>query len=146
MKKFRFNLEPVLRKRKLAYENCARELAAVVSKLQLEQQKLNGIQRKKSETISEFERKNNPTTKDFVIYVPYIDQLELMGIRQLAAVKEVEAEVESAREVLRQAQIEHEVLVRMKEKLREQHEYEARVEEQKFLDEIAGSRSAKDPQ
>ena len=69
-----------------------------------------------------------------------------MGIRQLAAVKEVEAEVESAREVLRQAQIEHEVLVRMKEKLREQHDYEARVEEQKFLDEIAGSRSAKDPQ
>ena len=135
-----------MRKRKLAYENCARELAAVVSKLQLEQQKLNGIQGKKSETISEFERKNNPTTKDFVIYVPYIDQLELMGIRQLAAVKEVEAEVESAREVLRQAQIEHEVLVRMKEKLREQHDYEARVEEQKFLDEIAGSRSAKDPQ
>ena len=135
-----------MHKRKLAYENCARELAAVVSKLQLEQQKLNGIQRKKSETISEFERKNNPTTKDFVIYVPYIDQLELMGIRQLAAVKEVEAEVESAREVLRQAQIEHEVLVRMKEKLREQHDYEARVEEQKFLDEIAGSRSAKDPQ
>ena len=135
-----------MRKRKLAYENCARELAAVVSKLQLEQQKLNGIQRKKSETISEFERKNNPTTKDFVIYVPYIDQLELMGIRQLAAVKEVEAEVESARDVLRQAQIEHEVLVRMKEKLREQHDYEARVEEQKFLDEIAGSRSAKDPQ
>ena len=117
MKKFRFNLEPVLRKRKLAYENCARELAAVLNKLQLEQQKLSDIQEKKSETISEFERKNNPTTKDFVIYVPYIDQLELSEIRQLATVKEVEVEVDSAREVLRQAQIEHEVLVRMKEKL-----------------------------
>ena len=103
----------------------------------------NGRNRKRFPNLS---GKNNPTTKDFVIYVPYIDQLELMGIRQLAAVKEVEAEVESAREVLRQAQIEHEVLVRMKEKLREQHDYEARVEEQKFLDEIAGSRSAKDPQ
>ena len=78
--------------------------------------------------------------------MPYIDQLELSEIRQLVIVKQVEAEVESAREVLRQAQIEHEVLVRMKEKLREDHDYEARVEEQKFLDEIAGSRSVKDPQ
>ena len=81
-----------------------------------------------------------------IIYLPYIDQLELSEIRQLATVKEVEVEVESAREVLRQAQIEHEVLVRMKEKLRGEHDYESRVEEQKFLDEIAGSRSVKDPQ
>ena len=146
MKKFRFNLEPVLLKRKLAYENCARELALVLNKLQFEQQKLSYIQENKSETISEFDRKNNPTTKDFVIYVPYIDQLELSEIRQLATVKEVEVEVDSAREVLRQAQIEHEVLVRMKEKLRGEHDYESRVEEQKFLDEIAGSRSVKDPQ
>ncbi len=48
--------------------------------------------------------------------------------------------------LLSQAQIEHEVLVRMKEKLRGEHDYESRVEEQKFLDEIAGSRSVKDPQ
>ena len=38
------------------------------------------------------------------------------------------------------------IYVRMKEKLRGDHDYEARVEEQKFLDEIAGSRSVKDPQ
>ena len=138
MKRYRFNLEAVLQQRKLVYEQRAKDFVIATNKLQLEQQRLADINHRQRETISAFNHKQRKglTVRDSALYVSYLDRLAAEKKEQVSAVKAAEDRVSAARDVLNQARVRHEILVKMKEKSRDQYDEMFKREEQKFLDEI----------
>ena len=146
MQKFRFRLEPVLQRRKLTYEQISRNLATARQNLQTEQQKLADLQNGQSNRQIDLQAKKQQygfMAKDWTTYVAYIEHLGRQVRVQATVVKQAEERVEQVRQLMQQARTEYEVMEKMKEKAQQEHRYQFLKEEQAFLDEVAGMKSAR---
>jgi len=146
MQKFRFRLEPVLQRRKLTYEQISRNLATARQNLQTEQQKLADLQNGQSNLQIDLQAKKQQygfMAKDWTTYVAYIEHLDRQVRVQATVVKQAEERVEQVRQLMQQARTEYEVMEKMKEKAQQEHRYQFLKEEQDFLDEVAGMKSAR---
>ncbi|MDP7278339.1 MAG: flagellar export protein FliJ [Candidatus Poribacteria bacterium] len=146
MQKFRFRLEPVLQRRKLTYEQISRNLATTRQNLQTEQQKLADLQNGQSNLQIDLQAKKQQygfMAKDWTTYVAYIEHLDRQVRVQATVVKQAEERVEQVRQLMQQARTEYEVMEKMKEKAQQEHRYQFLKEEQDFLDEVAGMKSAR---
>jgi len=146
MQKFRFRLEPVLQRRKLTYEQISRNLATARQNLQTEQQKLADLQNGQSNLQIDLQAKKQQygfMAKDWTTYVAYIEHLDRQVRVQATVVKQAEERVEQVRQLMQQARTEYEVMEKMKEKAQQEHRYQFLKEEQAFLDEVAGMKSAR---
>ena len=146
MQKFRFRLEPVLQRRKLTYEQISRNLATTRQNLQTEQQKLADLQNGQSNLQIDLQAKKQQygfMAKDWTTYVAYIEHLDRQVRVQATVVKQAEERVEQVRQLMQQARTEYEVMEKMKEKAQQEHRYQFLKEEQAFLDEVAGMKSAR---
>ena len=146
MQKFRFRLEPVLQRRKLTYEQISRNLATARQNLQTEQQKLADLQNGQSNLQIDLQAKKQQygfMAKDWTTYVAYIEHLGRQVRVQATVVKQAEERVEQVRQLMQQARTEYEVMEKMKEKAQQEHRYQFLKEEQAFLDEVAGMKSAR---
>ena len=146
MQKFRFRLEPVLQRRKLTYEQISRNLATAQQKLQIEQQKLADLQNGQNDLQTDLQAKKQQygfMAKDWATYVAYIEHLDRQVRVQATVIKQAEEKVEQVRQLMQQARTEYEVMGKMKEKAQQEHRYQFLKEEQAFLDEVAGMKSAR---
>ncbi len=146
MQKFRFRLEPVLQRRKLTYEQISRNLAKTRQNLQTEQQKLADLQNGQSNLQIDLQAKKQQygfMAKDWTTYVAYIEHLDRQVRVQATVVKQAEERIEQVRQLMQQARTEYEVMEKMKEKAQQEHRYQFLKEEQDFLDEVAGMKSAR---
>ena len=146
MQKVRFRLEPVLQRRKLTYEQISRNLATARQNLQTEQQKLADLQNGQSNLQIDLQAKKQQygfMAKDWTTYVAYIEHLDRQVRVQATVVKQAEERVEQVRQLMQQARTEYEVMEKMKEKAQQEHRYQFLKEEQAFLDEVAGMKSAR---
>ena len=146
MQKFRFRLEPVLQRRKLTYEQISRNLATARQNLQTEQQKLADLQNGQSNLQIDLQAKKQQygfMAKDWTTYVAYIEHLDRQVRVQATVVKQAEERVEQVRQLMQQARTEYVVMEKMKEKAQQEHRYQFLKEEQAFLDEVAGMKSAR---
>ena len=146
MQKFRFRLEPVLQRRKLTYEQISRNLATTRQNLQTEQQKLADLQSGQNDLQTDLQAKKQQygfMAKDWATYVAYIEHLDRQVRVQATVIKQAEEKVEQVRQLMQQARTEYEVMGKMKEKAQQEHRYQFLKEEQAFLDEVAGMKSAR---
>ena len=146
MQKFRFRLEPVLQRRKLTYEQISRDLAIAQQNFQTEQQKLADLQNGQSNLQTDLQAKKQQhgfMAKDWTTYMAYIEHLDRQVRVQTTIVKQAEERTEQVRQLMQQARTEYDVMGKMKEKAQQEHRYQFLKEEQAFLDEVAGMKSAR---
>ena len=146
MQKFRFRLEPVLQRRKLTYEQISRDFAIAQQDFQTEQQKLADLQNGQSNLQTDLQAKKQQhgfMAKDWTTYVAYIEHLDRQVRVQTTVVKQAEERTEQVRQLMQQARTEYDVMGKMKEKAQQEHHYQFLKEEQAFLDEVAGMKSAR---
>ena len=98
MQKFRFALQPVLQKRKMAYEQASRKLAIAQKELQTEFQRLTDLQNQKPQLQSDLKyRKQHQGFKaaEWTTYVGYFQHLDQRIRSQALIIEEKEKQVDN---------------------------------------------------
>ena len=142
MQKFRFALQPVLQKRKMAYEQASRKLAIAQKELQTEFQILTDLQNQNTQLQADLKyRKQHQGFKaaEWTTYVGYFQHLDQRIRSQALIIEEKEKQVEHIRQEIQKAGTEYEVMIKMREKAQAEHRHQFLKEEQAFLDDLPKS-------
>ena len=136
---YNFNLEPVLKHRKLVEENLQKELAVLKLSLVNEREKLQTYKESRSKFLVELHRKQEEgtTISDVFLYLPFIEQLSKDIEKQKKNVLELENDVEQKRQDLVEATKKKKTLEKLKDKGLKAYKQEMIKNEQKFLNEVA---------
>ena len=142
MQKFRFVLQPVLQKRKMAYEQISRNLAITQQELQTEFQKLTDLQDQNTQLRSDLKyRRQHQGFKaaEWTTYAGYLQHLDQKVQSQILIIEDKEKQVENIRQEMQKARAEYEVMIKMREKAQAEHRQQFLKEEQAFLDDLPKS-------
>jgi len=138
MKKFKFNLEAVLKHRKLIQEQKERELAQAKAALIKEQESLVALEREFSNNIDEFIRSLNSrlSVTEVILFNNYQTSLKSRIKAQAIKVSETERQCAHKRSQLERAMQDSEVIDSLKDKARDKFQAEASLLEQKMIDDL----------
>ena len=143
--KFKFNLEKVLKHRKIQEDLAQRDYQEALAELHNQERKLEKILNsivESRELISWLEVQVAPDRFDRVNQAHQFIYLQgLRADRQKEKIKEVEKLVESKQELLRQKAMDKKIIERLKDKKRKAFEVEQNKVQQKELDEIVSMRT-----
>ena len=136
---YNFNLEPVLKHRKLVEENLQKELAVLKLLLVNEREKLQTYKESRSKFLVELQRKQEEgtTISDVFLYLPFIEQLSKDIEKQNMTVSDLEKDVEQKRQDLVEATKKKKTLEKLKDKGLKAYKQEMIKNEQEFLNEVA---------
>ena len=139
---YNFNLESVLRHRKLVEENLQKELAILRLSLVDEREKLRNFKESRSKFLEELKRKQEEgtTISDVFLYLPFIEQLSKDIEKQKKNVLELENDVEQKRQDLVEATKKKKTLEKLKDKGLKAYKQEMTKDEQEFMNEVAVNR------
>ena len=142
MKKFIFRLEQVLKIRTLEERIQQKEFSKVKSQHLIAVKKLEDIFIDRKETVRSLndheQRGFNQTI--YLAHMKYIEKLNLDVDIQRINVSKVEIELKKERDKLLEIVKKRKSLENLKEKKYEEYLYNSNIEDQKMMDEIAGSR------
>jgi flagellar protein FliJ len=141
MKKYRFNLEPVLNHRRLIEETLQKDLAILKISLIDENEKLLTYEESRVKLLGELQQiqKEGTTTSDILLYLPFIEQVSKDIERQKKKVLELEKKVEQNLKDLLEATKNKKALQKLKEKAFKTYNQKLIKNEQEFLNEVAVS-------
>ncbi len=141
MKKYRFNLEPVLNHRRLVEEILQKDLAILKISLIDENEKLLTYEESRVKLLGELQQiqKEGTTTSDILLYLPFIEQVSKDIESQKKRVLELEIKVEHNRKDLLEATKKKKALQKLKEKAFKTYNQKLLKNEQDFLNEVAVS-------
>ena len=141
MKKYRFNLEPVLNHRRLIEETLQKDLAILRISLSDENEKLLTYEESRVKLLEELQQiqKEGTTTSDILLYLPFIEQVSKDIERQKKRVLELEKKVEQNLKDLLEAIKNKKALQKLKEKAFKTYNQKLIKNEQDFLNEVAVS-------
>ncbi|UCF85777.1 MAG: flagellar export protein FliJ [Desulfobacteraceae bacterium] len=136
---YNFNLEPVLKHRKLVEENLQKELAVLKLSLVNERKRLQTYKESRSKFLVELHRKQEEgtTISDVFLYLPFIEQLSKDIEKQNKTVSDLEKDVEQKRQDLVEASKKKKTLEKLKDKGLKAYKQEMIKNEQEFLNEVA---------
>ena len=139
---YNFNLEPVLKNRKLVEENLQKELAVLKLLLVNERERLQTYKESRSKFLVELQRKQEQgtTISDVFLYLPFIEQLSKDIEKQNKTVSDLENDVEQKRQDLVEATKKKKTLEKLKDKVLKAFKQEMIKKEQEFLNEVAVNR------
>ena len=139
---YNFNLESVLRHRKLVEENLQKELAILRLSLVDEREKLRNFKESRSKFLEELKRKQEEgtTISDVFLYLPFIEQLSKDIEKQKKNILKLENDVEQRRLDLMEAAKKKKALEKLKDKGLKAYKQEMIKTEQEFLNEVAVNR------
>ncbi len=139
MKKYRFNLEPVLNHRRLVEETLQKDLAILKISLIDENEKLITYEESRVKLLGELQQiqKEVTTTSDILLYLPFIEQVSKDIERQKKRVLELENKVEQNRKELLEATKKKKALQKLKEKAFKAYNQKLIKNEQDFLNEVS---------
>ncbi len=139
MKKYRFNLEPVLNHRRLVEETLQKDLAILKISLIDENERLITYEESRVKLLEELQQiqKEGTTTSDILLYLPFIEQVSKDIERQKKRVLELENKVEQNRKDLLEATKKKKSLQKLKEKAFKTYNQKLIKNEQDFLNEVA---------
>lgn len=137
MKKFRYSLETVLNIKEQKQKMEKEKLALLISKYELQKNKLVEILNKIEKTIEESE--TNKAAGTYAINLKqfnlYIESLYKKYDQQKDILKALENEIERERQNLAKVSKEKEVLENLKEKKYEEYKYQSLLEQNSIIDE-----------
>lgn len=137
MAAFSFRLQPVLNLRLQTEENLKNELGKAIQLLELEKQKLSGLETEMNELVDVFNKKTKKTTVRKLIEVKeYLSLLDSKIKRQKENVNSAMLNVDKIREELLKAVKERKILEKLRERKLEEYQLEQKKLEQKTNDEI----------
>ena len=141
MKKYRFNLEPVLNHRRLIEETLQKDLSILKISLIDENEKLLTYEESRVKLLGELQQiqKEGTTTSDILLYLPFIEQVSKDIERQKKKVLELEKKVEQNLKDLLEATKNKKALQKLKEKAFKTYNQKLIKNEQEFLNEVAVS-------
>ena len=141
MKKYRFNLEPVLNHRRLIEETLQKDLAILKISLIDENERLITYEESRVKLLEELQQiqKEGTTTSDILLYLPFIEQVSKDIERQKKKVLELEKKVEQNLKDLLEATKNKKALQKLKEKAFKTYNQKLIKNEQEFLNEVAVS-------
>ncbi|MBE9572541.1 MAG: flagellar export protein FliJ [Proteobacteria bacterium] len=141
MKKYRFNLEPVLNHRRLVEETLQKDLAILKISLIDENERLITYEESRVQLLEELQQiqKEGTTTSDILLYLPFIEQVSKDIERQKKRVLELEKKVEQNLKDLLEATKNKKALQKLKEKAFKTYNQKLIKNEQDFLNEVAVS-------
>lgn len=146
MKKFKFDLQPLLGHRKRKEDGLKRELADVRRQLAKETKLLNKLHTElgfyQEELKGKQKKKFNPD--EITVYHKYFNRMQKVIENQNIIVEEFIKEVEKKREELMNASKEKKAIENLKDKKHSSYIKLARNEEQKIIDEVATMRYGKE--
>jgi len=139
MKKYRFNLEPVLNHRRLVEETLQKDLAILKISFIDENEKLITYEESRVKLLEELQQiqKEGTTTSDILLYLPFIEQVSKDIERQKKRVFELEKQVEQNRKDLLEATKKKKALQKLKEKAFKAYNQKLIKNEQDFLNEVS---------
>lgn len=148
-KSFEYNLEAVLKVRKIKEDREKEKFALAVRKLQEEQKRLDEMVEFKEEKRDELKEVISPgkTIKNFaeiIMRQSHLDKVKKDIIRQDEVKKEAETQKEEQRVVLEKSMKEKKIIEKDKGKKKDEWKKIIEHEETKFLDDIASSRFTRD--
>lgn len=137
MAAFSFRLQTVLNLRLQTEENLKNELGKAIQLLELEKQKLSGLETEMNELVDVFNKKTKKTTVRKLIEVKeYLSLLDSKIKRQKENVNSAMLNVDKIREELLKAVKERKILEKLRERKLEEYQLEQKKLEQKTNDEI----------
>lgn len=144
-RRFEYNLETVLKVRKIREEQEKEKFALAMRKLQEEQEKLKRMVDFKEEKHDELKDVISPGRKiknfsEIIMRQSHLDKVKKDIVKQDEVKKEAEAKKEEQRQVLEKKMKEKKIIEKDKEKKKVEWRKIIDVEETKFLDDIASSR------
>ncbi len=138
MKSFNFRLQRLLGFRNIQEEEAKKELTLRRKALEEENAKLSGL---KKEEESLFEKWQNQVERE--IELPYLQvtqeyssRLDYLLMRQAEQYNKKKSQVEEQREIAMQCWRKKKVLEILKEKAKDEHCYQEKINEQKLIDEM----------
>ncbi len=139
MKKYRFNLEPVLNHRRLVEETLQKDLAILKISLIDETERLITYEESRVKLLEELQQiqKEGTTTSDILLYLPFIEQVSKDIEGQKKRVLELEKIAEQNRKDLLEATKKKKVLQKLKEKAFKAYNQKLIKNEQDFLNEVS---------
>lgn len=148
-KRFEYNLEAVLKVRKIKEDREKEKFAVAVKKLQEEQKKLDDMIDFKEEKRDELKEVISPgkTIKNFaeiIMRKSHLDKVKKDIIVQDEVKKEAEVKKEDQRKVLEKSMKEKKIIEKDKDKKKVIWKKIVEHEETKFLDDISSSRFTRD--
>ncbi|WP_434630397.1 flagellar export protein FliJ [Thermoanaerobacterium thermosaccharolyticum] len=137
MKKFRYSLETVLNIKEQKQKMEKEKLALLISKYELQKNKLNEILIKINETIekNEMNAVMGISVMNLKQFNLYLETLYKKYNEQNEILKALENEIEKARRRLCEASKEKEALENLKEKKYEEYKYQTSLEQNSIIDE-----------
>lgn len=148
MQRFQFRLETLLKYRAMQQEQAQVKFAQALQKLQTEQDKLEGLNSKLSNSLKTFcekqERHELVNIEDFQMFSNFFEQVKTMIRIQQEQVNAAEAYRYECLLALEDAVKSYKLVERLKEKRLLEYRAEFLHEEQKQLDEMASQRYVKE--
>ncbi|ADL68965.1 flagellar export protein FliJ [Thermoanaerobacterium thermosaccharolyticum] len=137
MKKFRYSLETVLNIKEQKQKMEKEKLALLISKYELQKNKLNEILIKINETIekNEMNAMMGISAMNLKQFNLYLETLYEKYNEQNEILKTLENEIEKERRKLREVSKEKEALENLKEKKYEEYKYQSLLEQNSIIDE-----------
>ena len=145
MAKFRFSLQTLLRYREDAEQTARDEMMLRVSRQQQEQQKLDGLQSKRTETSAEMAAKQqeDEAYDELIYYRMYLDRLDLEIENSHKRLVRLRAEVEIQRKKLVEASKKRKTLTSLRNKKEKEFILEQEKTFQKEIDDLVVVRHKK---
>jgi len=138
MKKFSFELEPLLRMRLWQEDQAKRNLGWVQRDLFKRQEELEKLLYEREAQVL------NTPQEDPLLYLTahaYLDYLDKQKDRKIQQIENLEKNLEKKREELQKAIVDRKKLDQLQDKAKEEYRIETNRQEAKRLDEVAGDRS-----
>lgn len=144
--KFKYNLDTLLRHRKIEEDLAQRDFSSALQVLNQEEQKLqdmfDAIQKTRNQRL-DFVQDKDHGTESLKHAEVFIKGTEIRIERQKKVVEEKQKIVEEKREILRQAAVEYKIIDKHKENKRIEFSQEMKKKEQKNIDELVTMRHKK---
>ena len=138
MKRFDFQLEALLKIRKMEAEQAQRALSEAIKRLSFAQKNLVIVQENLQQAFHTFPTKNNRfLINDLQFYQNYIDSLKGEIAKQQQIVQVAIAKRDECLDTFEKAAKKQKVVEKLKEKRIQEYQQEVLHEEQKMLDELA---------
>ncbi len=141
MKKFRFNLQPLLEHKERLEELARKDYMEMTDKLRKEEERLRvyvDLYKRFSENLDTM-KKEGREVGELRFQYRYLNNIKEFIETQQKIIAELKRAVEERKTELTNAAIDRKVVEKTKEKKREEYEGELKREEQKLMDEVAAN-------
>ncbi len=141
MKKFKFNLQPLLDQKEMLEELARKDYMEIADKLRKEEERLKvyvDLYRRFSENLDTM-KKDGMEVSELRFQYRYIDSIKEFIESQKKLIAELKKTAEEKRAELTRASINKKVVEKAKERKKEEYDREVKRQEQKIMDEVAVS-------